>query len=260
MKIKRRDIVVGLVTLTLAYVSIYQNCAGTHERSADFSISTSQVETYISDVQCFASNSSLSTDAVSAINDVSSLEQSSGSELFYAEAPSSMGTIDLVAPLNYSSLRTDGGSTPAQIYAFFVLSPSGTGALTIGVSDSSSTSASPTPATVAQSTVAKQLRGVASASKHVLASTSSSCSSSNPLNLTTTIAAQNDGTLGLETATFGDSTFEMQLNMNGTTLIVRSNDVDSGDLQSTIQLQISEIDSSSGQEVYLGDLNMTQPD
>jgi hypothetical protein len=238
-KLKRRNVVIGLIVITTAYVAIYQNCTGTHERSADFSISTAQVETYIQDLQCTPSGNSSTDAAVSSLN---TIEQTSGSEIFYAEAPSSMGDIDVVAPLQYPTLRPDNGGTPAQIYAFFALSSSGTASLVIGLTDPTNAISTTTTTT---------------------STSSSSACSSNALGLTATgtIAAQNDGTnSNLESVTWGDGTFEMGLSLGSMQLVIRSYDVQDGDLQSNIQLEVNEIDQTSGQEIYLGDINLTQPD
>jgi hypothetical protein len=247
----------------LSGVAIYQNCSGTRTRSADFSISQEQVDSYISDLQCAISGASSVPAATSnAVNALVSLEGQEGSAMYYGEAPSSMGDISIVAPLDYNSLRYDGGGLPQQIYAFFVLSASGTGSLVIALSDtgSSAVNSSPTPGNI---TVAVKHSLKPFASNHLLDATTSAptCSSSNPLNLTTAIAAFNDGSGGLETASFDGDIFEMELLLNGTTtLIIRSYDIQDGDLQGTIQLEVNKVDQNSGQEIFLGDINLTQPD
>jgi len=268
MKTKRKIILVLLISMVvISGAAIYQNCGGTHTRSTDFSISYAQAQANFQSVQCAASGSSAQA---TALTDLGNLIDSEDSDFFYTEAPSAMGDLSLVAPLDYSSLRTDGGGTPQQIYAFFAVGPDGTGALVIALSDGrSGAAATPsaqvatTPASALAAQVAKgRMLSFNVGHRLVGASNAPSCnsSSSNPLNLTQAITSYNDGSLGLEPASYDGDIFEMELTLDGsTTLRIRSYDVDGGSLQDTIQLEINQLDNS-GQEIYLGDLNMTRPD
>jgi hypothetical protein len=261
----------AIVVLLISGAAIYQNCGGTQTRSTDFSISTGQAEQYLSDVQCaMTSNASASSTATTAVNNVSTIINTDQGEFFYTQAPSAMGDVALVAALDYQSIRTDGGGLPQQIYGFFALGGDGTASLVIGFSDtvgnSGTTTTLPAPTTPPASILAAKVARGQSLSfnmAHKLDGTSpsASCSSSNPLNLTGAFTAYNDGTLGLEPASFDGDIFEMELTLDGsTTWRIRSYDVEDGSLQNTIQLEINEIDPESGQEVYIGDINLTQPD
>ncbi len=258
----------AILLLLISGALVYQNCGGTQTRSTDFSISQGQAEQYLADVQCAISGSSaVDSSTATAVTNVSNIINSDQGELFYSQAPSAMGNVDIVAPLDYSSIRTDGGGVPQQIYGFFALGADGTGSLVIAVSDSIGNSGTtPTATAVPSSVVASKLSKGKSLSfdaahKLVGTSTPASCSSSNPLNLTTAITAYNDGTLGLEPASFDGDIFEMELSLDGTSILrIRSYDVEDGSLQSTIQIEINEVDPNSGQEVYIGDINLTQPD
>jgi hypothetical protein len=259
-KIKHSHVVTGLIIIVITYLGIYQNCSGEHTRSADLSISQGQVDTYIQDVECFAQTGTNQGDSAN-ISSLASIDNQTGSLNFYAEAPSTMGDVEVVAPLQYGTLRPDGGSTPQQIYAFFTLSPSGSGSLVIAVSDSSSTSTttSPTPAPTAATVLAQLNRPKASYNKPADTSTTSTCSSSNPLNLTTVITASSDGTTP---PSYDNNMFQMTMTLgaSGNSIIVTSYDVEDGSLQDTIQLELSEVDPTTGEQIYLGDVNLTQPD
>jgi hypothetical protein len=273
MKAKNKYyLIAAIVGLLITGSAIYQNCGGTQTRSTDFSISTAQAEQYLADVQCaMSSTTSASTTATTAVTDVSTIINTDQGEFFYTQAPSAMGDVPLVAALDFQSIRTDGGGMPAQVYGFFALGGDGSGSLVIAFSDTvgssgGTTTSTPAPTSPPASVLAARVARGQSLSfnvAHQLDATTppASCTSSNPLNLTGAITAYNDGTLGLEPASFDGDIFEMELTLDGsTTWRIRSYDVDDGSLQSTIQLEINEIDPDSGQEVYIGDINLTQPD
>jgi len=270
MKAKRKFyLIAAVISVIILGTAVYQNCGGTQTRSTDFSISTSQAEAYLADVQCAVSgSSSVASSTATAVTNASTIINSDQGELFYSQAPSAMGDLGLVAPLNYPELRNDGGGEPQTIYGFFALGADGTGSLVIALSDAgaSSGSSTPAPTAVQASLLASKLtksKRLSFNTAHLLdgTSTSSSCSSSNPLNLTTAITAYNDGTTGLEPASFDGDIFEMELTPDGSsTFRIRSYDVQDGSLQSTIQIEVNEVDPNSGQEIYLGDINMTQPE
>jgi hypothetical protein len=270
VKFKRPIIIVASI-LTITGAVAYQNCQGTETRSADVDFSSGDVSTWANEVTCALGSGSTTADVSSTWTLFQNLLGQSGSDALYMEAPSgSIGPVSVVAPLSYASLRDDGGGVPQQIYAFFAVGADGTGALFIGLIDSSSTSGSPTatasasPFTTAANVQIKNKARTFFAKNSVkkdstTGTSSTTCSSSNPLNLTAAIAGYNDGSEGLEMANFDDTSFEMQLKFeNGNIITVTSYDIADGDLQDVILLQLTGSDSN-GNDVDYGSINLSVP-
>lgn len=112
---KRGAIYLTLAVVFLAAVLLFQNCNGTRFRYADFNISRQQVLTQI-EVLSQSTISSLAASSEQPFNDFFDLASQPQARIYYAEAPSSMGDLKTVLPLEYDLLNVDTFPTAAAAY------------------------------------------------------------------------------------------------------------------------------------------------
>lgn len=117
MILNRKFIASSLAAILIACVVLFQNCNGTRIRSADFSISMGQVQAQI-EALSQGSVSSLSASSQQALTDFFDLATTDGAQIYYAEAPSTMGSVDTVLPLDYSNLNV---TKPAKAAAYLAV-------------------------------------------------------------------------------------------------------------------------------------------
>lgn len=115
---KRGAIYLTLAVVFLAAVLLFQNCNGTRFRYADFNISRQQVLTQI-EVLSQSTVSSLAASSEQSFNDFFDLASQPEARIYYAEAPSSMGDLKTVLPLEYDLLNV--ATFPAAAAAYLAV-------------------------------------------------------------------------------------------------------------------------------------------
>jgi cell division septation protein DedD len=268
-----------LVSLVFAGI----NCDGTRRRTADLDITKDQVEAKLNYLSTMVSSSSNPDNEPlkPSMKTFTTIHSDANSTLFYAESPGSLGPIDIVMPLKHNLFFSNSPTSInegalSKTYAFFVLTHRASGprgSLIIAGKDSASATtpvATPTPTPPGPG--AKPLFEAAATDT---TPTPTPTPSSTPAPATpimdvsfVRIGANDDGVNvpgrndALNPGAYSDTDFAIELNMrNQSAIILRSDDLveEDGDvdLAETIKLEVYRL--IDGQEVFLGQIILTQP-
>jgi hypothetical protein len=212
---------------------VFQNCGGTRIRTANLTVSRSQVDGQLSAIK--SANVSSSSTSASDLQKFFSILDAEGSTLFYAEAPGSMGNLNVVMPIDFETM---GIQKPTKAYAYFafVKTDAGSKGALLITSEASSPAASPSPS-----------------SSPAEASTSSGSGGQTPL-----VVLVNDGTK-LSLGQFSEGQFNLETDFQGqSSVFLNTDDVVDDDLAEVIQFELTS-QLQSGEEVSLGLINLAHP-
>jgi hypothetical protein len=253
-----------IFTLVVGFTALAAIFAGTSAcssrmRTADFNVDQSQVVSQLNAFQSQITNcQSGSVSAQSQAFDTSffTMMNDPSTSLYYAAAPD-MGPLSVVAPVNFRYLTQTPPGPVGQFYAYFLIrvdQDGPHGALLLTGQDGSGTGAAN-----------------CSGNGSGISAATTTPGSNNLMDFG--FIGLNDGTAASLQSASGtvvplqpgdissDDGFVMDVNINGNVIRIRSDDIadDGTDLADVVQLQLYLVDPQTGDEGYIGQINMMQP-
>ncbi len=217
----KRIVILGFMVVSLGVAFAFQNCAGTRNLSTDLQVSQAQVDSQLALLN--PSSATVATTASStALEKFFDIYNNQKGTVYYSEAPSTMGRLANIMPMDFVGLGAT--TVPTKVYAYFVTA--GAQSALLITTDAAATTTAATTATV--QTVVVALAG-------------------------------SDGTF--DESGFTESVSGSSSSADAaTTFTLTSTDTSDGDFNDTFQLKVESAADTDGNSNSLGNILFTLPD